>query len=107
MAKRKTKAAREAAMEAARLFRRGYALKDVRALCQSEDLPCGAIRQIRDEVYHILQTSPGAVIALADGPILNANVVNRYTQCGQRKAHAPPVQLSILDIVDGHMGRTA
>ncbi len=65
------------------------------------------LTEIRDAVFGRLRASPDNVKALADGPLLNANAIVRYKHPRPRKVISPPAQLSILDIVDGHMGRTA
>lgn len=61
---------------------------------------------LRSAIMAELNASPDNVKALADGPLLNANVIVKY-KGRPRKFAPPPVQLSILDICDGHMGRTA
>lgn len=63
--------------------------------------------EIRDAIFAKLTASPDNVKALAEGPILNANELVRYKHPRPRKTAPPPVQLSILDICDGHMGRVA
>lgn len=65
------------------------------------------LTEIRDNIFDRLQSSPDNVKALAEGPILNANELVRYKHPRPRKTAPLPVQLSILDICDGHMGRTA
>lgn len=63
------------------------------------------LTEIRDRLFDRLKSSPDNVKALAEGPILNANELVRYRHPRPVKNAPPPVQLSILDIVDGHMGR--
>lgn len=65
------------------------------------------LAEIRDTLFAKLQASPDNVKALAEGPILNANELVKYRHPRPRKAAPSIEQLSILDIVDGHMGRTA
>lgn len=65
------------------------------------------IRKLRDDIFGGLQSSAASVHALAAGPILNPNELVRYKHPRPVKRGAPLVQLPILDIVDGHMGRTA
>lgn len=62
--------------------------------------------EIRDTIFRKL-AHPDHLKALADGPLLNANAVVRYRHARPRIKKPKLVQLSILDIVDGHMGRTA
>lgn len=69
-------------------------------------LSTAGVRELRDEIMAELNASPGNVKALAAGPLLNACDIVKY-KGRPRKFSPPPVQLSILDIVDGHMGRSA
>jgi hypothetical protein len=62
--------------------------------------------EIRDTIFRKL-AHPDHLKALADGPLLNANAVVRYRHARPRIKRPKIEQLSILDIVDGHMGRTA
>ena len=62
--------------------------------------------EIRDTIFRKL-AHPDHLKALADGPLLNANAVVRNRHARPRIKRAKIEQLSILDIVDGHMGRTA
>lgn len=64
------------------------------------------LTEIRDTIFQKL-ARPDHLKALADGPLLNANAVVRYRHARPRVKRPKLVQLSILDIVDGHMGRTA
>jgi len=62
--------------------------------------------EIRDTIFRKL-AHPDHLKALADGPLLNANAVVRYRHARPRVKRVKLEQLSILDICDGHMGRTA
>lgn len=62
--------------------------------------------EIRDTIFRKL-AHPDHLKALADGPLLNANAVVRYRHARPRIKRPKIEQLSILDIVDGHMGRAA
>lgn len=62
--------------------------------------------EIRDTIFRKL-AHPDHLKALADGPLLNANTVVRYRHARPRIKRPKLEQLSILDIVDGHMGRAA
>ncbi len=64
------------------------------------------LSELRTAIMAELNASPENVKALAAGPLLNANAIVKY-KGRPRKFSPPPVQLSILDIVDGHMGRSA
>lgn len=69
-------------------------------------LNAAGVREFRDSIMAELNEAPANVKALAAGPLLNACEIVKY-KGRPRKFSPPPVQLSILDIVDGHMGRTA
>lgn len=73
---------------------------------QANGLTRKELSELRTAIMAELNASPENVKALAAGPILNANAIVKY-KGHPRKFSPPPVQLSILDIVDGHMGRTA
>ena len=93
---------------AERMFRAGYKIKAVYDTFAHHDLNMASLRAIRDRVFDALRSDPAKVKALSDGPLLNANELVHYTLPAAKRKSAPASeQLSILDIVDGHMGRTA
>lgn len=73
---------------------------------QANGLTRKELSELRKTVMAELNASPENVKALADGPLLNANAIVKY-KGRPRKFTPPPVQLSILDIVDGHMNGAA
>lgn len=90
------------------LFRAGYKIRAVYEHYAHHDIDMASLRAIRDRVFGELRADPGKVKALAAGPLLNANELVHYTVPAPRRGTNPAAeQLSILDIVDGHMGRTA
>lgn len=90
------------------LFRAGYKIRAVYEYYGHHDLTMASLRAIRDRVFDAPRSDPAKVKALSDGPLLNANELVHYTLPAPKRKPAPTAeQLSILDIVDGHMGRTA
>lgn len=79
----------------------GNPIKAIWQSLREHKLSRSRIIEIRDEI-----ASPRGLKWLADGPLLNADKPHHLRIPRKRQKSLPPVQLSILDIVDGHMGRT-
>lgn len=80
----------------------GCTIKGIWSQLREFKLSRSRILEIRDEI-----ASPSGLKWLADGPLLNADKPHHLRIPRKRAKALPSVQLSILDIVDGHMGRMA
>lgn len=94
-----TEAAAEAIVRAALL--NGQSMQSAKEAVRRYGLTMRRIKQIRDEI-----SQPDSLKVLANGPLLNAEGPPKLrAKRSVRPKPTAPVQLSILDICDGHMGR--
>jgi hypothetical protein len=83
-------------------FLSGSTLSEVREVYRETSLPMSHVAKYRNALFDRLNNNPQAVKDLANGPLLNANKIVRYS--GMRRAlKSKAYQESILDVCDGSM----
>lgn len=77
-------------------FLSGATLQEVREVYRETELPMSHVAKYRNALFDRLNSDPQMVKDLANGPLLNANKIVRYS--GMRRAlRSKSYQMSILD----------